>query len=112
MLSRQGYNSIPLAAMERSADDLVVREYAHFGTELNILMNIRQCINGNHNVLNWNWLTMTKIKILIQKSVQSDLHFYEVQNQLKNTENAFILITYYLASICFKLLIENHSLWV
>ena len=52
MLSREGYDSIPLTVMEHSAVDLTAREYVHFGTVPNILMNMKQCINGNHNVLN------------------------------------------------------------
>ncbi len=35
---------------------------------------------------------MLKIKTLIKKFVKTDFDFYEVQDQLKNTKNAFILI--------------------
>ncbi len=90
MLSREGNDSIPLAVMEHSAVDLTAREYVHFPTEPNILMDMKQCINGSYNVLNLNQLIMSKIKTLIKKIVKSDLEFYGVQDQLKNNETAFI----------------------
>ena len=70
--------------MEHSAVKLTAREYVHFGTEPDILINMKRCINDKLNVLNWNWLIMTKIKTLIKKIVKFDLEFYEVQDQLKH----------------------------
>ena len=52
MLSHEVYDSIPLTIMEYSAVDLTTREYVHFGTEPDILMNMKRCINDKLNVLN------------------------------------------------------------